>query len=159
MLYLDASALVKRYFREAGSEAVNARFAVGERIFTSVLSYAEVQAALGRKCHQGRLSRADFKRARDSFLQDFVFNLSILEVDTNTVAAVPALVERYPIRGADAIHLSAALWLRDRVRLVAEFAAGEKTVEFGTADKQLEGFARDWSEQIARNSGLVVLHF
>lgn len=159
MLYLDASSLVKRYYQEAGSDAVNARFALGERIFTSVLSYAEVQAALGRKYHQRTLSRTGFKRARNRFLQDFVLDFSVLEMDTNTMAAVPALVERNAIRGADAVHLSAALWLRDMVRLFPEFAPGERTVEFGTADKQLERYARHWSEQFAPDSGLAVVHF
>lgn len=158
MLYLDASALIKRYYHESGSDAVNARFATGERIFTSVLSYAEVQAALGRKYHQRGLSRADFQRACDGFRWHFVIGLSVLEADTNTMAAVPALVERYPIRGEDAVHLSAALWLRDMVRLIPQFAPGERTVEFGTADKQLARYARDWSERVAPHSGFEILH-
>lgn len=143
MLYLDASALVKRYLREPGSEAVDARFAPRERIFTSVLSYAEVQAAIGRKLHQGTLTLAVFTRARDAFLQEYVLFLNALELDVRTLAALPTLIERYPIRGADAVHLSAALWLRDMVRFAPEFARGEERVEFGTADERLGRFARD----------------
>ena len=49
MLYLDASALVKRYSNEKGSRAVVERFESGEKIFTSVLSFGEVHASFARK--------------------------------------------------------------------------------------------------------------
>lgn len=74
MLYLDSSLLVKRYLRERGWESVNARFGTNERIFTSALSYAEVQAALGRKLQQRDVDKKGHKRARDKFLQDWFFH-------------------------------------------------------------------------------------
>ncbi|MGH9779855.1 MAG: type II toxin-antitoxin system VapC family toxin [Candidatus Acidiferrales bacterium] len=143
MLYLDASALVKRYIQEAGSETVNLYFERDERIFISVLSYAEVQAALGRKRHNGDLRPAEFQRARQRFLEEFVFHLELVDVDTKTMSAIPDLVERHPIRGADAVQLSSVLWLRDMIRLVPSFIEGEKQLEFVTADERLAGFARE----------------
>ncbi|MFQ5694586.1 MAG: type II toxin-antitoxin system VapC family toxin [Terriglobia bacterium] len=143
MIYLDASALVKRYVQEPGSEAIDLRFARAERIHTSLLSYAEVLAALGRKYHRGELQSSAFRRARDKFLRDFVLLLDVLDMDTTTLVALPGLVERYPIRGADAVHLSSALWLRDMVLMVPEFAAGNVAVEFCTSDRRLSEFARD----------------
>src|SRR5437879_11791786 len=61
MLYLDASVLAKRYFTERGTDAVQTRFRSGERIFTSVLSYAEIHAALGRKYRARELKANDFE--------------------------------------------------------------------------------------------------
>ena len=143
MLYLDASALVKRYVREQGSDAVQARFEAGEKIFTSALSYAEVQAALAKLYRMGKrrrdtgLRRREFVRARKRFVEDWLFSLSILELDTKAMTALPDLVERYPLRGADAVHLSSALWLRDMCSVVPAFSRGEARVEFGVADKTL----------------------
>jgi len=149
VLYLDASALVKRYVREAGSDIVIARFATGERLYTSVLSYAEVEAALGRKYRTGGMGSDESHHARERFRRDFVLFLNIVELDVGTLAAVPSLVDRFPIRGADAVHLSAALWLRDMMRLVPDFSQGEVGLEFGAADENLKEFAR--------HSGLTVL--
>lgn len=155
MLYLDASALVKRYLVEPGSDAVNARFVDGERVFTSMLSYAEVHAALARKLRQRDLTVPQFNRVREVFVGEFVLFLNALALDVRTLSAVPTLVERYPIRGPDAVHLSAALWLRDMVWFAPEFAGGEKHVEFGTADEQLGRFAQD----AGRDGSLVVVRF
>lgn len=143
MLYLDASALVKRYVRERGSVTLNARFRKGDRIFTSILSEAEVQSALGRKYQRGELPREAYDSAQEKFVLELIYSYSVLALDTGTLAAVRSLVERFPITGADAVHLSAAIWLRDMCQLVPSFAPGEKEIEFGVADKQLADFARD----------------
>ena len=138
MIYLDSSVLVKRYVKEQGSDRISARILKGDRVFTSWLSFAEVLAAFGRKDRQGELS---FQQTKDRFVSDWILGYSILELDVGTLAAVPNLVERFPITGADAVHLSAALWLRDMCRLVPEFAAGDQILELGSADEQLNGFA------------------
>ena len=46
ILYLDASALVKRYVAEPGSTEVNDAIATAEVIGTAIISRAEVAAAL-----------------------------------------------------------------------------------------------------------------
>ncbi|MGH9788924.1 MAG: type II toxin-antitoxin system VapC family toxin [Candidatus Acidiferrales bacterium] len=141
MLYFDASALVKRYLRESGSDEVDNLFKRDEQLFTSVLSFAEVHAAFGRKLHNREINRAVFERARSGFLDDYMFALYSLNLDVGTMAAVPSLTERHPIRGADAVQLSSALWLRDMTWLSPEFAAGDRTVKFVTADERLAEFA------------------
>ena len=143
MLYLDASALVKRYLREPGSDEVNHLFQRGEKLFTSVLSYAEVYAAVSRKFHNKEISRTVFERSRKGFLEDYMFALHTLELDVGTLAAVPSLTERHPIRGADAVQLSSVLWLRDMMQLVPSFIDDENRLEFVTADERLAVFSRE----------------
>ena len=141
MLYLDSSLLVKRYITESESAAVTARFDSGERIFTSELSYAEIFSVFGRKLHEKAIRRADFHKASDAFTRDWLFSLNILALDSKTMTAVPELVERFRLRGADAAHLSSAKWLQDMCRLGFPLAAGATHVEFGVADKKLGQFA------------------
>jgi predicted nucleic acid-binding protein len=117
MLYLDASALVKRYFHERGSKAVVARFGREERIFTSKLSFAEIHSSLGRKFRTGELNSQDLARVREEFESDWLFSLSVLDLDVGTISAISQLVEQYDLKAGDAIHLSAAFWLRDTIRL------------------------------------------
>jgi predicted nucleic acid-binding protein len=138
MLYLDSSALVKRYVQEDGSKAVASRFERGEAIYTSVLSFAEVHAAIGRKYRDRELSVNEKEKLVDEFSNDWLFNLSILELTTHTMSALPTLCEQYFLKASDAIHLSAAFWLKDTFRLHAKRSeGGGNIVEFGVSDRRL----------------------
>ncbi len=138
MLYLDSSALIKRYVQEAGSEAVISRFEEGETIYTSALTFAEVHAAIGRKYRDKQLSAGEKKKLIDEFLYDWLFSLTVLELTTHTMTALPTLCEEYVLKASDAVHLSAAIWLKDSVRLHAKGLQGNGSiVEFGVADRQL----------------------
>jgi hypothetical protein len=58
------------------------------------------------------------------------------------MSAISQLVEQYDLKTGDAVHLSAAFWLKDAIRLgKVQDRAGE-FVEFGVADKQLARIAR-----------------
>jgi len=139
MLYLDSSVLVKRYVREKGSDAVLSRFEREEPIYTSVLSFAEVHAAIWKK---RELSAGEKRRLIEEFQTDWFFSLNILELTAVTMAALPSLCEQYSLedslRAGDAIQLSAAIWLRDAIRMRAKgFESSVKTFEFGVSDRQL----------------------
>ena len=138
MLYIDSSALVKRYVQESGSRAVTSRFERGEAIYTSVLSFAEVHAAIGRKYRDRELSVNEKGKLVDEFQADWLSSLSILELTTNTMFALPSLCQQYFLKASDAIHLSAAFWLRDAIRLSGKgFEGGGNVVEFGVSDLRL----------------------
>jgi hypothetical protein len=71
-----------------------------------------------------------------------LFSLGVLQLDVGTLAALPSLVENYSLKGADAVHLSAALWLRDMTRLTRDFGPAGQPVEFGVSDRSLARIAR-----------------
>lgn len=137
MLYLDASALAKRYFVEKGSQAVAARFESGERIFTSMLSFAEIHSVIARKFRNKEYGREEFSRLRDEFQSDWLFSLSKVELDLRAMLALPGLIENFPLRSSDAVHLSAAVWLRDSLRVGALGGGTDEVVVFGASDKRL----------------------
>lgn len=140
MLYLDSSVIVKRYVREAGSDLVRARCMREELLFSSALSYAEVLAALSRKRRDRDLSRSEFEKATHDFLRDWLY-FQKLELDVKTLGAVRDLVERFAIRGADSVHLSAAIWLRNAT-LWREGLASD-SLEFAVADAALARIAAE----------------
>jgi predicted nucleic acid-binding protein len=150
ILYLDASALVKRYITERGSGALNARFERGEIIYTSLLSFGEIHTAIARAYRMRRLAAEDLTRIREAFLSDWLVGLSPIEVNVETMTALPGLVENYPLKAADAIHLSAAFWLWNSFRLRTHRPIPEHEVEFGVADQRLG--------QIALKCGLQVFN-
>jgi predicted nucleic acid-binding protein len=142
MLYLDTSALVKRYSSERGSKAVIARFEGDEKIFTSRFTFAEVHSSLGRKFRTGEMNATELARIREDFESDWLFSISVLDLDVGTMSAISQLVERYELRAGDAIHLSAAFWLKDTIGLGRYRGGAAESVEFGVADKQLARIAR-----------------
>jgi len=137
MLYLDASVLMKRYFTEKGSRALNYRFERGETMYTSVLSFGEVHSALARIYRMKEMSSAELTRLREAFESDWLFGLGALELNLQAMASLPKLVEQYPLKAGDAIHLSTALWLKDTIRLRMHGAHAGEPLEFGVADRSL----------------------
>ena len=107
VFYLDASAWVKRYVQEAGSASLHALFARGPRLATATLGYVETVAALSR-----RLAGEQRYRSLSRLEQDGRY-LALLDVDRPVITQAADLARQYQLRGADAIHLAAALRLQD----------------------------------------------
>jgi predicted nucleic acid-binding protein len=141
VLYLDSSALIKRYQNEPGTDALNAKLraeAKGLRaVFTSVLTYAEIHAALARRAREQLLSPEEAKIVADEFDGDWVLSLGPIELGTSVLALVRDIVRGFSLRGADAIHLASALWLRDMGRLGLKVDQYTGPVVFVSSDKQL----------------------
>lgn len=112
IVYLDASALVKRYVEEPGSRDVEELIATATLLGTAVVTMAEVAAALGRAARRGILER----RQAESCLRAFRLDWERLNrfLITDPVAALAAeLAWEHGLRGYDAIHLACALgWQR-----------------------------------------------
>ena len=103
-----------------------------------MLSFPEVHAAIGRKYRDRELSINEKEKLVDEFQADWFFSLSILELTTHTMSALPTLCEQYFLKASDAIHLSAAFWLKDTFRLHANGTEGSgNIVEFGVSDRRL----------------------
>lgn len=155
MLYLDASALAKRYFNENGSDAVAARFESGKKIFTSVLSFAEIHSVIARKFREREFGRDEFFRLRDSFQSDWLFGLSKLELDSGAMIALPGILEHLPLKAGDAIHLSTAIWLRDSARAGTFGSPISEDVEFGVADRRLAEAALQYGLRVFDPEGKI----
>jgi predicted nucleic acid-binding protein len=150
MLYLDSSALVKVYFNEVGTKAVIARTKDPEQgVCTSVLAFAEVQSALARRYRERLLTLKELAKGRELLKRDWFNLLNVIELNLETMAALPNLVERFPIKAADAIHLSTAIWLNRTIQSENLLYEG-KVLEFGVADRDLAN--------IAKNCGLLIFN-
>jgi predicted nucleic acid-binding protein len=141
VLYLDSSALFKRYQNEQGTKALNARLrkeAKGLRsVFTSVLTYAEIHAAFARRARERLLSPKEAVAVQDEFDADWALSISPIELGTGVLLFVRGLVREFPLRGADAIHLASALWLRDMAKLGMKVDQYTGPLVFVSSDQQL----------------------
>lgn len=112
--YLDASALVKRYLVERGSRETIALTTESEMIATSIVTRAEVAAALAKAARVGIVTEDRARKAQRSFAGDWP--------DLVRVPVTEALMERaeafawdHALRGYDAVQLASALTMRESV--------------------------------------------
>lgn len=108
IVYLDASALVKRYVAEAGSPEVEALIDGARAVGTAVISRAEVAAALARAARLGLITREAGTKALQAFNADWE-HLVRLQLGEPLAARAAALAWEHGLRGYDAVHLASAL--------------------------------------------------
>jgi predicted nucleic acid-binding protein len=121
-LYLDTSALVKLYVREAGSRSVRRNIAAAVVVATSRVAYAEARAALGRRHREGGIAARGLRRAVRALDRDWPA-YALVEASAGVVHRAGALAEARALRGFDAIHLASALELQSLVGTPVTFVA------------------------------------
>jgi uncharacterized protein len=134
--YLDASALVKRYIVERGSRETVALTADSEMAATSIVSRAEVAAALAKAVRAGLVKDEVAQNAQRRFAGDWP-DLVRVPVREALVGRAEGLAWEHGLRGYDAVQLASALTWQESV--------GEEIV-LATFDQQL------W--EAAKRSGL-----
>jgi predicted nucleic acid-binding protein len=108
--FLDSSALVKRYVREGGTDAVARLFRRRSKLAASGLALVEVPSALFRRARQGDL-RMDQARAQAEQLAADLDELYVVEPRKTVLELARELVERWPLRTYDAVQLGSAIRL------------------------------------------------
>jgi len=131
-LYLDTSALIKRYVNETGSRDVRVWLRSADDKATVLITRAEMSAALNRLLRMEFLSQEDYVKALDEFRSDW-WAYHRLPVTELLVARAEALACEHNLRGYDALHLAAALTWQELLDL---------PVTVVTYDKELAKAAR-----------------
>jgi predicted nucleic acid-binding protein len=110
ILYLDASALVKRYVAEVGSGQVNEAISKAEVVGTALISRAEIAAALAKAVRMGALMQEEALASLQVFREEWP-DLVRVQVTEMVVTRADALAWEHGLRAYDAVHLAAAsLW-------------------------------------------------
>jgi len=127
ILYLDASALIKRYVAELGSAEVSSAISQAQVTGTALLSRAEVEAALAKAVRVNALTHEEALTSLQVFRNEWP-DLVRVQVTEMVVAHAGAFAWDHGLRGCDAVHLAAAsAW---------QSALGER-VTLATFDKHL----------------------
>ena len=114
ILYLDTSALLKKYFKEPGSAEVIGRWKEAKGIVTSSVAYAETLASLCRKKREVTINAKMFGTILGSFRRDWRSFIRV-EVSDDLNETIDKIIDDYPLRGFDAIHLASALIINETV--------------------------------------------
>ena len=108
ILYMDASALVKRYIQENFSEEVNAWIDAADMVVTGLITRVEVAAAIARAGRMKLITATETLAALHQFRSEWE-SFQRLPINENTVVRGDALAVEHSLRGYDATHLACAL--------------------------------------------------
>jgi predicted nucleic acid-binding protein len=112
-VFLDSSALAKRYIEEKGSDRVEAILSSASVLAISVICVPEIVSALCRRRRERKLSTEEYRNAKASVLSD-INDATLIGITEEVVAQAVALLEHFPLRSADALHVAcAAEWSTD----------------------------------------------
>jgi len=127
LIFLDASAVVKRYFPEVGADRVAELFARSEPRCSLILLPCELGSALNRRLREGDVSRAVYRTAKERMKAD-VDSIDAIPVDLELIRVSLLLLDSHPLKALDSLYLAAALSLQQ---------GGKEPVLFVSADLQL----------------------
>ncbi|MBI5875981.1 MAG: type II toxin-antitoxin system VapC family toxin [Deltaproteobacteria bacterium] len=110
IIYLDTSSLVKLYVEEVHSDAVRRWMEEAEILTTCRIAYPEMVSALNRRLRQGDISKKEYNLLTAKFFKEWI---DFAVIDFSEIEAGD-LIDKYGLRGFDAVHLSAAKLLKDK---------------------------------------------
>ncbi len=110
VFYADTSVLLKQHIDELGNswfrDLVNLPTAV---IMTTELSIVEVYSAFNRLVREERLTQKSYQDLTIALRLLFTSRYELIEISINIRNAACEVMERYPLRAYDSIHLASAI--------------------------------------------------
>lgn len=132
ILYLDASALVKRYVTEVGSHDVAQAIERAELTGTSIITRAEAVAAFAKAIRVGALEAVEGEAALQLFRAEWTDVVRIQATEL-VIGRAALLAWEHGLRGYDAVHLASALAWQEGL---------QEPVFFATYDRHLSHSSR-----------------
>ena len=137
MIYLDSSALVKRYVKEEGTESVEAIVTGSRMMATSRLTYPEVISALTRKQRAGEIDAKPYERALAQFEQDWK-RVVVIEFLEEMLPEARAMIQKHALRAGGTVHLCAAMWTARSAKLKVQFVSSDRNLLRAAETEELE---------------------
>ena len=140
-VYLDASALVKRFRHELGSEVVNDTIERvssddARRLVVSILTTSETLSILNRRRNEAQIPLSVFILSLRGVIRELKSFSHYLVIDDHLILASAKYTIKHNINSADAIHLAILLSLQKTLR------QSDDELICMTADKRLARAAR-----------------
>ena len=107
-LFLDSSALAKRYLEEPGSEAVEELLAEASALAISVICVPEVISALCRRRRESSITAEQYAVAKRALLDD-VRDAYVIAINSEVLGSAVEALETNVLRAMDALHVGSAL--------------------------------------------------
>ncbi|MEW5889760.1 MAG: type II toxin-antitoxin system VapC family toxin [Pseudomonadota bacterium] len=110
-VFFDSSAFVKRYIREAGTDAVLDWCDRATEIGLSGIALPEIISAFCRLRREGRLSGGQYRQLKTVLLAD-IEDIAICDLTPQVLRQTVISLENCALRAMDAIHVGSAVVLK-----------------------------------------------
>ncbi|MBI2193530.1 MAG: type II toxin-antitoxin system VapC family toxin [Planctomycetes bacterium] len=107
-VFLDSSALAKRYVQESGSDRVDKLLSAASSLGVSVICPPEVVSALCRRRREKALTQQQYLKAKQSLFIDME-DASVVNITEEIIGRAVEILERWPLRSSDSLHVASAL--------------------------------------------------
>ncbi len=113
LIYLDSSAISKRYIKEKGTETIDAIFDASEiekvKISFSIWNIGECVGVFDQYCRRKWITEEDFQEAIRKFLIEIhklykLKTLQLIPIDSNIIAQTIPLIVEYHMYQADVLQ-------------------------------------------------------
>ena len=142
ILYLDTSALVKRYIAEPGTAEVAQAMACAAVMGTSIITRAEIAAALAKAVRVKALESEAAASALQVFRSEWP-RLVRVQATELVVARADDLAWEMGLRGYDAVHLASAVLWQEGMDEAVTFAAFDRRLWEAAGQRGLLRFPTD----------------
>lgn len=129
-VFLDSSALVKRYIGEPGSEKVVAWCDKATELVVTVIAVPEVISSFCRLVREGRLTEQQYAALKGDLRADLA-DAILCDTSPQVVQRAIFALEKHSLRAMDAIQLGAALVTRAEVFVSADRRQCEAAKQLG----------------------------
>jgi predicted nucleic acid-binding protein len=113
-IYLDTSAMLKRYLNEAGADETRMFIERADEIATTVITRVETASAFARLVFSHSITDAEGEKAWQEFTEDWAI-VTRLQIVPQTLEKAVKVARLYHLRGYDAVHLGCALVWQDEL--------------------------------------------
>lgn len=134
-MFLDTSALAKRYVAEQGSAKVVKVCQRADSLGVCVICLPELISTLTRLVREDKITKADYVKLKGHVMKDLA-DIDICQITPDVLASGVSLLETNPLRAMDALHVACAVAVEtdcfvsaDHRQLAAARKAGLKIVD------------------------------
>ena len=107
-VFLDSSALAKRYIEETGSQSVDDICQEATELCLSVVCIPELISALNRRVREKSLSHKNYNTIKKALSED-IQDVTIINLTPEVITKTTGLLENNALRAMDALHVACAL--------------------------------------------------
>lgn len=118
-VFFDPSAFVKRYVREAGTDAVLEWCDRATEIGLSGIALPEIISAFCRLRREARIDDTQYRQLKSLLLAD-IGDAALCDLTPTVLAQAVSSLETNMLRGMDAIHIGSAVVLKADVFISAD---------------------------------------
>ena len=107
-VFLDSSALVKRYYEEPGSDQVQELMDSATHLIASALCVLEVTSALSRRRRLGQIDQRELDWTRETLFED-LSRMDVIPIADSILDEALGMIDRRSVTTLDSIQLATAL--------------------------------------------------